>query len=81
MLLDWTFTPLAGSDLATREERLEKPLTVVKGLPYHLSLGVVDGRVSASVLSPLRWEGQLTSGEGGPRVVVWNTLTAIGDNT
>ena len=80
MLLDWTFAPPAESDLAPRAERLEKPLTVVKGLPYHLSLGVVDGEVSASVLSPLRWEGQLTSGEGGLEVVVWNTLTAIGDN-
>ncbi|MEW6751076.1 MAG: 6-bladed beta-propeller, partial [Candidatus Latescibacterota bacterium] len=68
--LDWSFAATAGADTQTRS--LAAPLPVVTNLPYHLTLGVGEGRVRASVQSPEVWG--IRGGEMVP-----NSIAVLGD--
>lgn len=55
VVLDWAFSPPAGSGLEPREAHFEEPFTFVVGIPYHLSLEVVQGQLRATIQSQVIW--------------------------
>ena len=73
VLQEWLFTPPADVDLLPRQASVSAPCVGIEGLPYHLSLEVVDGRINASVTHPVVWRAYHE-----PRVV-WRSMATIED--
>ena len=71
--LRWRFVSPAESAQEDRDELYSVPVRLLQALPYHLRLGAVEGRVRASVESPVLW------GEETERPPVWVSLAAIDD--
>jgi hypothetical protein len=72
------FSPPPGSDLRARTDSFSESFPLVDGVPHHLGLELIDGRVRVSVKSPVLWDttgtedarwGSLIVVEGGNRIL------------